>query len=129
MILLGGTGLDQGRRVAINARNLGDRATTITNLYLEHYNSRLAAVLRQLRWARTFVTKEPSKAQRIPYRFEPGDIWLGMINQDADLELMLRTGYLYAVLHHSHNPKGVRCRLKLGARKADAADSSASKPA
>jgi hypothetical protein len=111
MKMVGGGQIDPKTYVSVTAFNLGDRATTITNLGFLYYNSWLKAQFRRSKPNKAFVIPTPSQAQVIPYRFESGAQWLGIVDQDDDLVQMIRGGYLYVVLYHSHSGKGVRYRL------------------
>lgn len=111
MSLVGGGQVDQYSYVTATAVNLGDRTTTITNLGFLYYDSWLKAVFRRGHPDQAFLVPMPSEAQRIPFRFEPGAQWTGLVEQDEHLVRMSSTGYLFAVLYHSHGGKGVRSRL------------------
>jgi len=111
MSLVGGGRVGQNSYVSATAVNLGDRATTITNLGFLYYDSWLKAMFRRSRPDEAFLVPMPSEAQRIPFRFEPGAQWTGLVEQDEQLVRRSRAGYLFVVLYHSHGGKGVRCRL------------------
>lgn len=111
MQIVGGARDDPRTYVSVVAYNLGDRATTITNLGFVYYGSRLKAMFR-VQPDRAFVITTPSEVQILPYRFESGAQWMGTAIQDDDLVQMSNSGYLYVVLYHSHNGRGVRQRLR-----------------
>lgn len=108
--LTGGTGykivgagyLDPKTYVSFTAVNLGDRATTITNLGFLYYNSWIKAYFFRKKSFMAFIITGPSDAQRLPYRFEPGAQWVGMADQDDEILTMIREGYLFAILYDSH---------------------------
>lgn len=107
-----GNGVDDPNTyVSVTAVNRGDRATTITNLGFLYYEKWFDANLRRNRPTQGFIIPDPSQAQRLPYRFQAGDQWIGICNQDDDVVKMIKQGHLYAVLYHSHSGKGVRYRL------------------
>lgn len=112
MQLIGGVEPDPKTYVSVTAVNVGDRATTITNLGFVYYETWFKLWFRRNRIDKGFIITGPSQAQPIPYRFEPGAQWIGLAHQDESVEAMIRDGYLFAVLYHSHSGKGVRCRLK-----------------
>lgn len=112
MMLVGGGIDDPNKYISAVAVNLGDRATTITNLGFLYYDSWFKAVFRRKRPDSAFVVATPSQAQMIPYRFEPGAQWQGLAEQDEDIVKMIQNGYLFVVLYHSHGGDGVRCRVK-----------------
>lgn len=115
MKIVGKGHVDPNTYVGVTAYNLGDRATTITNLGFVFYESWVKAIFRRKRPDRTFIITVPSQAQVIPYRFEPGAQWMGTAIQDGDVSDMARRGYLYAVLYHSHGGNGVRSRVTVSA--------------
>lgn len=111
MRVVGGMQVDPATYISATAENLGDRATTITNLGFVYYTSWIKALLRRSRPDQAFVITTPSQAQPIPFRFEPGAQWMGLAEQDEQIVRMSRDGYLFVVLYHSHGGHGVRCRL------------------
>lgn len=115
MKIVGNGDVGPNTYVGVTAYNLGDRATTITNLGFIFYDSWVKAVFRRKRPDKAFIITVPSQAQVIPYRFEPGAQWMGTDIQDGNVCDMARRGYLYAVLYHSHGGNGVRCRVAASA--------------
>jgi hypothetical protein len=108
-----GTGrIDPKTYVSITAVNYGDRPTTITNMGFLYYDNWFNAYIYHRRTKAGFIVAMPSQAQVIPYRFEPGAQWIGMADQDAQVDKMIQEGYLFAVLYCSTVGKGVRFRLK-----------------
>ncbi len=112
MKMMGGALPDPNTYVSITAVNHGDRATTITNMGFLYYTNWFKAHFLRNRPAKGFIVTTPSQAQVIPYRFEAGAQWIGMAIQDADVDRMIREGYLFAVLYCSTTGKGTRFRLK-----------------
>ncbi|WGG53036.1 hypothetical protein [Rugamonas sp. DEMB1] len=104
--------LDPNTYISVTAVNLGDRATTITNLGFLYFDSWFGVMFRRNRPAKTFIITSPSPAQALPFRFEAGAQWIGMALQGADVVEMIRNGHLFVVLYHSHGGSGVRFRLK-----------------
>jgi hypothetical protein len=96
--------------VTITAVNHGDRPTTITNMGFLYYDSWFKAYIRR-RHTQGFIVTTPSQSQAIPYTFEPGAQWIGMANQDANVDKLIQEGYLFAVLYCSTVGKGIRFRL------------------
>lgn len=45
------------------------------------------------------------------FSFENGDQWQGLAVQDEEVLNMIKNGYLYVLLYHSHGGRDVRCRL------------------
>jgi predicted MPP superfamily phosphohydrolase len=113
MQIVGGLQRDPNTYISVTAVNLGDRATTITNLGFLYYRSWLKAKLRWNKPDRAFIIASPSQAQVIPYRFEPGAKWIGLAHQDDDVMQMIKEGYLFVVLYHSHGGEGIRHRVTL----------------
>lgn len=71
--------------------------------------------------AKAFIITEPSQAQRIPYRFEVGDQWIGLGEQSSDIVDMAYNGYLFLILYTAHGGRGHRARVKMRKKKATAA--------
>ena len=85
--------------VVVEATNIGQSKTTITHLAGFHYKS----------WWRHLLRRKPSKAffvanptpGKLPHMLDIGERWLGMIEQNEDLEKMSREGCLYVGIYHS----------------------------
>jgi|HubBroStandDraft_2_1064218.scaffolds.fasta_scaffold11147_4 hypothetical protein len=94
--------------------NRGDRPTTLTNVVLYYFASRWSlARLRNLptesAGANALLT---SPEQALPYELKPGTMWSGMTEQTRVIEEWGSTGVLYFDLHHSHDTKPVRRRVR-----------------
>ena len=111
MKMVGGGQADPKTYVSVAAVNLGDRATTITNLGFVYYASWFKSVFRRNKVDKAFIITTPSQAQVLPYRFEAGAQWIGLADQDNEVLKMIREGYLFVVLYHAHGGRGVRHRL------------------
>jgi hypothetical protein len=109
VVLVGGGVRDTGRKLSATVVNRGDAATTLTNLHLCLYQSRLHP---WLPWKKPdyFFVKAPSAVQPLPYNLEPGRQWQGIVNQNEDLEKMMRDGALFAEVQYVHSDKGLRSR-------------------
>ena len=59
-----------------------------------------------------FVIPEPSAVQRIPYRFEVGDQWIGTAIQTTDIVSKARDGYLFLIIYTANGGRGKRIRVK-----------------
>jgi hypothetical protein len=111
MKMIGNGVNDPKTYVSVTAVNRGDRPTTITNLGFLYYKNWFDAKFRRNRATQAFIIPDPSQAQRLPYKFEAGNQWIGICDQDDDVLKMIREGHLFVVLYHSHSGKGVRYRL------------------
>lgn len=111
MRIVGGGQIDPKTYVSVTAVNYGDRATTITNMGFMYYTTWCNAYLRRNRADQAFIITTPSQAQILPYRFEAGAQWIGMADQDDDIDRMICEGYLFVLLYCSTSGKGVRFRL------------------
>jgi len=120
MFIVGG--LDERTYVTVKAVNKGDRPTTITNLGGLYYESWWGLHFRYTRPSSAFIVTQPSDAQRIPYRFEPGGLWIGMVEQTDEIETWAKTGWLYLVVYYAHDGKGVRSRVRMRPPEAPATD-------
>lgn len=112
MKIMGDPVPDPKTYISVVAVNKGDRATTITNLGFLYYKSWCKAYLHRKRVDAAYIIPGPSQAQQLPYRFEAGDQWIGMCDQDEDVDKMIQEGYLFVVLYCSTSGKGIRHRLK-----------------
>ena len=108
MKIVGGKQVDPKTYVSATVVNRGDRATTLTNMGFLYYKSWLKAYFWRNRADQAFVITTPSQVQVLPYRFEAGAQWIGMANQDADIDRMIHDGYLFAVIYSSTSGKGSR---------------------
>lgn len=120
MRLVGGQVADDKIYVSVTAWNIGDQPTTITNLGGLYFESWWHAFITRRKASMAFVIAQPSEVQRIPYRFEVGDQWIGMAIQTDDIVKMARDGYLFLVLYTAKGGRGHRVRLKV--REKESAD-------
>lgn len=112
MNVIGGGVEDSNTYVSITAYNVGDRPTTITNLGGMYFESWWQAYIRRRPATKAFIIGSPSQAQRIPYRFEVGDQWIGLAEQGDDIVRMAKDGYLFFILYTAHGGRGHRIRLR-----------------
>lgn len=120
MQLVGGLVPDDKTYISVTAWNIGDQPTTITNLGGLYFESWWCAFITRRKASKAFVIGEPSQVQRIPYRFEVGDQWIGMAIQTDNIVKMARDGYLFLVLYTAKGGRGHRVRLKV--REKESAD-------
>ena len=113
MIIIGGLSEDKNTYISVLAQNVGDRPTTITNLGGMYYKSWWNAYIRRGKPDVAFIINSPSENQRIPYRFEVGDQWMGMAEQTEDISKKAREGYLFFILYTACNRRGRRVRAQL----------------
>ncbi|MDE1359024.1 hypothetical protein L9W73_17250 [Vibrio aestuarianus] len=113
MKLYGGYQEDDNVYISVIATNVGDQPTTIVNLGGMYYDSFWQAYLFRRKPTESFVVTEPSQAQRIPYRFEVGDQWMGLMDQTDDFVTKAKTGYLFLILYTVGSGKGKRVRVKI----------------
>ncbi len=113
MRMVGGTEPDPNTYFSITAWNVGDQPTTITNLAGTYYETRWHAYVRRRKPIEAFVITTPSVAQRLPYRFEVGDQWIGMAYQTEDMTKKAKSGYLFFVLYTARGGRGHRVRVKI----------------
>jgi hypothetical protein len=112
MKIYGGLKPDSNTHIAITALNIGDRPTTITNLGGMYFDSWWSAYVTKRNHKQAFVIPEPSAVQRIPYRFEVGDQWIGTAIQTADSVSKARDGYLFLIIYTANGGRGKRIRVK-----------------
>jgi hypothetical protein len=118
MQLLGGIVPDPKFYVSITAYNVGDRPTTITNLGGMYFESWWHAYVRRRKPSKVFIISQPSQAQRIPYRFEVGDQWIGLADQEDNIVQMAKSGYLFFILYTTHGGHGHRVRVMIREKEA-----------
>ncbi len=95
--------------VTVEVTNTGDRKTTLTHLVGFHYANRF-------QWLRnkknkTFIVANPAFSAVLPHVLEPGERWLGGIEQNEELDDISRNGYLYCGVYHSGGKKAVLQRV------------------
>lgn len=113
MKMVGGMVEDPKTYVSITALNIGDRPTTITNLGGMYFDSWWGAYVRRKRPTKAFIVTSPSQAQPIPHRFDVGAQWIGLADQDQEVEQMARDGYLFMILYTATGGRGQRVRVRL----------------
>jgi hypothetical protein len=120
MKILGGAQPDPKTYVSITACNVGDQPSTIANLGGMYFESWWRAYIKRRKADKAFIVTEPSQVQRIPYRFEVGDQWIGLADQTDDVVHMANNGYLFLILYTTRGGRGHRVRVKV--REANAAE-------
>ena len=108
-------GLEPGPKtyVSVTASNVGDRPTTITNLGGMYFESWWRAYVLRRKPKAAFIIIQPSQAQRIPYRFEVGEQWIGLADQTDDIVQMAKDGYLFLILYTANGGRGHRERVRI----------------
>ena len=109
----GGPAEDPNTYVSVMAYNVGDRPTTITNLGGMYFESWIQAYIFRKKPTEAFIINEPSQAQRIPYRFDVGDQWIGTAEQTEDIERKAKKGYLFLILYTVGSGRGHWARVKI----------------
>lgn len=112
MKIIGGFEPDDKTYVSVTAYNVGDRPTTITNLGGMYFDSWWCAYITKRKPKKAFIISQPSQAQPIPYRFDVGDSWMGLVNQTEDILKMAKEGYLFLILYTAQSGRGHRVRIK-----------------
>lgn len=113
MQMIGGPVPDPKTYIVVTAYNVGDQPTTITNLGGMYFDSWWRAYVTRRKPAKAFIITVPSQAQRIPYRFEVGDQWMGMAEQTDEIINDAKSGYLFLILYTARGGRGHRLRLKI----------------
>jgi hypothetical protein len=113
MKIIGGSTPDPKTYLSITARNIGDQPTTITNLGGMYFESWWRAYVTRRKCSEAFIVAEPSQSQRIPYRFEVGDQWIGLADQTDDIIQNAKSGYLFFILSTARGGRGHRVRVKV----------------
>lgn len=113
MKIFGGLEPDPKIYLSVTAWNVGDRPTTITNLGGMYFESWWRAYVLRRKSKKAFIINQPSQAQRIPYRFEVGDQWIGLADQTDDIVHMAKDGYLFLILYTANGGRGYRVRVTI----------------
>ena len=113
MKILGGLEPDDKIYISVTAWNVGDRPTTISNLGGMYFDTWWRAYVFQRKPKEAFIVTQPSQAQRIPYRFEVGDQWIGLADQTDDIAQKAKNGYLFLILYTAGGGRGHRVRVKI----------------
>lgn len=119
MQYMGGATVDPKTYILVTAFNVGDRPTTITNLGGMYFDSWWRAYLIRRKPKEAFIVTEPSQVQRIPYRFDVGDQWIGMADQTPEIVDKAKNGYLFLILYTSGGRRGKWVRVKMPHPKSD----------
>lgn len=109
-LMVPGLGLNPEKRIYVNARNVGDQPTTITNFCGEHYPSRWHRLIK--RGGRFFVIT-PGADVRMPHKLGPGETWSGYALQDEMAKVDAQSGALYLGVQHSMAKKPKLTRVDL----------------
>jgi len=99
----------KGPFILVEVRNNGDRKTTITHCVGFCYSSRLRKMLR-LRPEEEFIVPNPLPG-KVPHVLEPGERWMGMLEQNEELIKMSKEGHLCLGIFHSGARKAVTCHV------------------
>lgn len=113
MQVIGGPVPDLKTYIMVTAYNVGDQPTTITNLGGMYFDSWWRAYITKRKPTEAFIITTPSQTQRIPYRFEVGDQWMGMAEQNDEMIQKAKNGYLFLILYTARGGRGHRVRLKV----------------
>jgi len=94
----------------LRATNRSNRATTITHMTMQRYESWWAYVRRKAK--DSWIVHDAQAPQPLPFVLEPGKIWSGIAIQSDDVVDMAK-GYLYVELIHALAKKPIRCRVEI----------------
>ncbi len=119
MKILGGLNPDPKTYISVTALNVGDRPTTITNLGGMYFETWWSAYITRRKPAEAFIVTEPSQGQRIPYRFDVGDQWIGLAEQSDDIVAKAKAGYLFLILYTANGGRGYRVRVRIREKKSE----------
>lgn len=100
----------EGPFVVVEVRNVGHRKTTITHLVGLHHRWWIKKLL-GLKPDLSFAVPIPAVSQQLPFVIEPGERWIGGIDQNNELEQRSRDGYLLCGIYHSLSKKPVLARV------------------
>jgi hypothetical protein len=96
--------------ISVEVTNTGAQKTTITHLLSSHYKSLIFKLIKKT--DKNYVVLTPAfLAPKLPHILEPGERWLGGIEQNDELEKLSRNGFLYCGICHSNSKKSVMQRV------------------
>jgi len=102
--------LEGKKYISVEVTNTGDRKTTITHLVGLHYKSFFQKLINKKDI--NFIVATPAFIPPpLPYILEPGERWMGGIEQNSELEEMSRNGYLCCGIYHSCGKKPILQRV------------------
>ena len=84
----------------VNITNTGDKPTTITNVSLKFFKSKIKKFFKKS--DQLIFVATPSISHPIPYVLNPGFEWKGIIIQNDDMTKMSKQGILQCSVHLSH---------------------------
>ena len=96
--------------ISVEVTNTGTQKTTITHLMSSHYKSLIFKLIKKTDKNYAFLTPA-FLAPPLPYILNPGERWLGGIEQNNELEKLSRSGLLYCGIYHTGNKKPVMQRV------------------
>ena len=85
--------------IVVEASNVGQAKTTITHVVGFHYTSPAHKFLRR-KPLKSIVVLDP-KPGAVPHELDVGERWLGMMEQNEEIEELSRNGALYVGVIHS----------------------------
>jgi hypothetical protein len=85
--------------IAVEASNVGQAKTTITHVVGFHYTSPVHKFL-QRKPLKSIIVPDP-KLGAVPHALDVGERWLGMMEQNEEIEELSRNGALYVGVYHS----------------------------
>lgn len=95
--------------LSFEVSNRGNMSTTITNLAMAIFPSRLSRL--RNRASQNFLCPWPSKAQPLPFLIEPGARWSAGVRQGPEIEEALDNGTLWALVFATHSDKPAMARV------------------
>lgn len=109
MEMFGDPGIVGKLFVSLRAKNVGERATTITMVSLIYYKDE--ANLRNKKSDKSFLVTNQGVGYPLPYVLQPGAIWDGTAEQNSEIEQMAKQGLLFWELRHSNSEDPVSIRV------------------
>ena len=97
------------RYIIIEVVNIGDKRTEITHVVGSIYKSHLQRLRKKP--AESFLVLKPEFSSTFPCLLEPGQRWMGGINQTEELGIKSRSGLFYCGIVHSGSLKPLTTRL------------------
>lgn len=89
----------EGNWIAMEASNIGDRPTTLQNVYLFHYSNWWDRIRKKRKTA--YFLARPQYTHRPPHKLSPGESWTCRFKENSQLLDLAAKGHLMFCLQHS----------------------------
>jgi hypothetical protein len=96
--------------IAVRAVNVGDAPTTLSNMGISYYGNWVEVLTRKPR--KSFVVFLSGTPHQLPFLLQPGDVWDGVAEQNAEMEGLAKKGRLIVEIYQADG-RVTRGRIRL----------------